>query len=371
MRFLRLRYGRLWTGWASWRMWRRAQPLGAALAAWRRPQPAGVVVPIGFMHPLEAPVAPPPAVPPTVTVLIPTLDRYPQLFNLLAQLREQTAPPLEIIVIDQTAAGARDATWPERFTDLPLRVIWRDRAGQCSSRNAGLRAARGETILFLDDDDEIRPDLIARHLAFLARFGVDASCGVAEEVGAGALPAEFGLIRDSDVFPTNNTLLRAAALGRSGLFDLAYERGERADHDLGMRLYLSGAQLALNPAASVVHLHAPRGGLRQHRARVVTRSASRASIWYRQLLAPTEAYLWLRYFTAAQVREAVAIRTIGSLRGSGRGPRRLLRAAAMLLLLPDTWRQNRARLARGRAMLDDHPTIPTHQPAAAEEYLTA
>jgi len=365
MRFLRLRYGRMWAAWAGWRAWRRDGSF-AALRALRRPLAPGIKQPAPFLH--DVAVFPLPDALPTVTILIPTLDRYPHLFNLLAQLREQTVPPLEIIVVDQTEGDGRDTDWPARFTDLPLRVLWRDRPGQCSSRNAGLGAARGDTVLFLDDDDEAPPDLIARHLAFLARFGADASCGVAEEVGAGALPADFTWLRAADVFPTNNALLRAAALAGSGLFDLAYERGERADHDLGMRLYLSGALLALNPAASVVHLHAPRGGLRQHRARVVTRGASRASLLARQLLAPTEGYLWSRYFRPDQVDEALRIRTIGTLRGSGGRGRRLLRAAAMLVLLPDTARQNRARLAQGRAMLNDYPAIPAYEPAPAEEF---
>jgi glycosyltransferase involved in cell wall biosynthesis len=307
---------------------------------------------------------------PAVSVLIPTLDRYPHLFNLLNQLRAQTAPPLEIIVIDQTGGAERDATWPERFADLPLRVIYRDRPGQCSSRNAGLQLVEGDMVLFLDDDDEAPPDLIAKHLAYIRRFAADASCGVAGEPGEGASPVDFTLIRDSDVFPTNNTLLRTAALAESGLFDLAFERGERADHDLGTRLYLAGARLGLNPAAAVIHLHSPRGGLRAHKARVVTRSASRASLLTRHLLAPTEAYLWCRHFTAAQAEEAALIRTIGSLRGDRAGMWGWLRAAAMLILLPDTWRRSRMRLAQGRAMLRDFPNIPTYAPASAEEMST-
>ncbi len=313
LRFARRRYGRVWAAWAAWRGVRHGASPIATLRAWRAASFAAAPLathhsPLA-LHPTFASedansalryslfasedansalryspfasedanstivaVSPAPLLPCfsarqplTVTVLIPTLDRYRHLFNLLDQLRTQSVPPLEIIVVDQTAAGERDVAWPARFADLPLRVIWRDTAGQCSSRNAGLAVARGDAILFLDDDDEIPPDLIARHLAYLARFGVDASCGVAVELGAGALPAAFGLVRDSDVFPTNNALLRRAALAGSGLFDLAYERGERADGDLGMRLYLAGAALGLNPGASVIHLHAPRGGLRQHR----------------------------------------------------------------------------------------------------------
>ncbi len=174
-------------------------------------------------------------------------------------------------------------------------------------------------------------------------------------------------MRDSDVFPTNNALLRTAALADSGLFDLAYERGERADGDLGMRLYLAGKTLGLNPGASVVHLHAPRGGLRQHRARAVTRGGSRASLGQRHLLAPTEGYYWSRYFTPVQVHEALLIRTVGTLRGEGSGPRRLARALWLALRLPDTWRQNKGRLAEGRALLARFPSIPAYDPIPTEE----
>lgn len=374
-RFVRRRYGRVWAAWAAWRAIRHGTAPAATLKAWRAATPPATRhAPPATLHNPDASdhsslITRHSSLLPTVSVLIPTLDRYPHLFVLLDHLRAQTAPPLEIIVVDQTAADERDTAWPARFADLRLRVIQRDTAGQCSSRNAGLAIARGDVILFLDDDDEVPPDLIARHLAYLARFGVDASCGVAEELGAGSLPAAFGLVRDSDVFPTNNALLRRAALADAGLFDLAYERGERADGDLGMRLYLAGRTLGLNPGASVLHLHAPRGGLRQHRARVVTRGGSRGSLTGRHLLAPTEGYYWSRYFSPRQAHEALLIRTVSSLRGDGRRARRLLRAALMLLALPDTWRQNRARLAQGRAMLDRFPSIPAYQPAAEEELI--
>jgi hypothetical protein len=181
-------------------------------------------------------------------------------------------------VLDQTAADRRAPSWPGSFPDLPLRYFALDRAGQCSSRNLGIRHARGDAILFLDDDDEVPPDLIERHLASMARFGCDVSSGVADEVGGGPLPESFRLVRSSDVFPTNNSLARIARSRGSGLFDLAYERGARADGDLGMRLYLSGAFMVLNPEISVLHHHAPSGGLRTHRARVVTRASSRARL---------------------------------------------------------------------------------------------
>ncbi len=126
-------------------------------------------------------------------------------------------------------------------------------------------------------------------------------------------------------------------MGRSGLFDLAYEHGARADGDLGMRVYLSGALMVLEPAASVLHHHAPGGGLRAHKARVVTYTSSRSRLAQRRLASSTEIYLSRRYFSQRQVREWLWLNVLGtfSLHGSlGKG---VAKAAISFVLLPDTF----------------------------------
>jgi len=75
-------------------------------------------------------------------------------------------------------------------------------------------------------------------------------------------------------------------------------------------------------------------------------------------------------FFDERAHEAALIRTASTLRGRGGKVRRLLRGIVMFALLPDTWRQNKARLAAGRAMLEDFPAIPDYDPAVAEELLT-
>ena len=278
LRFVYYRYGRKWAGWALFRaVMTRYISLPAALRSWRtvmssrrpaepaplrvlgwqegrgkgqeagadgqednrraRPQDSGAVVTDQFQ--LSAFSFQPSSA--RVSVLIPTVDRYPYLRTLLEQLRHQTVPPAEIIVVDQTAGDRRQPGFFAQFGDLPLRVIYQDEPGQCTSRNAGLQLAQGDYILFLDDDNEVGPTLIEAHLQNLERFRAEVSCGVSNEAGAGPRPAYFSYIRASDVFPTNNTLIRKDALRRSGLFDLAYDRGQRADGDLGMRVYLAGA----------------------------------------------------------------------------------------------------------------------------------
>ncbi len=147
-------------------------------------------------------------------------------------------------------------------------------------------------------------------------------------------------------------------LHRSGLFDLAFEKGARADADLGHRLYLAGALLVLDPGIRVLHHHAPAGGLRQHGARKATFAASRRRLFARHLPEPTEIYLMLRYFSPRQVAEALRQRAAGTFAVRGGSLRRLLRAVWALLLLPHTWHHVARSRRRAKAMLGEYPRIP-------------
>src|SRR5207248_2025531 len=179
-------------------------------------------------------------------------------------------------------------------------------------------------------------DLIELHLQTLVEFDAEVSSGVADEVAAGPLPTDFCLLRASDVFPTNNTMIRREVLRRSGLFDLAYNRGQRADHDLGIRIYLGGALMILNPTISVLHHHAPRGGLRKHKARVVTYASSRKRLLHRNLASATEMYLGSRYFSDTQLREMLWLRVLGTFSARGGCFRKATKAFVSAILLPHT-----------------------------------
>jgi glycosyltransferase involved in cell wall biosynthesis len=300
--------------------------------------------------------------PPTVSVILPTLDRYSYLFRLLEQLREQSVRPAEIIIVDQTPQLRRQSV-ASKFLDLPLRILVRDQPGQCSARNQAIAAARGEYMLFLDDDDEIPNDLIESHLRCLRETAADGCCGLADEAGAGSLPPGFSHFRASDVFPTNNAMLRRAALAKSGLFDRAYDRGELEDGDLGMRLLQSGALLVLNPGIRVFHHHAPRGGLRAHGARVVTYAISRHSLWARRLPAASEIYYLNRYFTPRQVRESLFLLACGTFAVRGSAWKKLAKALIATLQLPSTLLRIRAARIQADVLARSFPAIPMlHDP---------
>jgi GT2 family glycosyltransferase len=356
LRFVTYRYGRSWARWAAAR---------AALTGYAAPSEIlpllSRIGPRPYAEP--APYSPwagggaPDLANAKVTVLIPTIDRYPYLHTVLENLREQTVRPHEIIIIDQTATERRDHTLSTKFADLPLRLMYQDEPGQCVSRNAGLAVSSGDYVLFIDDDDEIGPSLIEDHLRNLARYQADVSSGVAQEVGTEPLPPEQRFVRASDVFPTNNTLVRREVLLRSGLFDLAFNRAPRADGELGIRVYLSGAFMVLDQSISVLHHHAPAGGLRTHKARVITYRSSRETLTQRHIPHISEIYLASRHFTDRQRREMLWMRTFGTLSGRGSAPRRLAKALVGAVMLPDTIKQTLDRRRTASEWLTRYPQI--------------
>ncbi len=359
LRFIYYQYGLFWMRWALIRaLITGYTALHKIITAWKdvshSPRPA---LPEPFNHSSSSSTS---AVPKArVSILIPTLERYPYLRTLLDQLRSQTVRTYEIIIVDQTPEASRNCDLAKDFSDLPLKIIYLDQKGQCLSRNAGLNLVQGDFVLFIDDDDEVPPNLIESHLGNLNRFRADVSSGVADEVKAGPLPRDFTFIRASDVFPTNNTLINLRILENSGMFDLAYNRLSRADGDLGTRIYLSGALMVLNPEISVLHHHAPAGGLRTHKARVITYASSRRRLGQRHLPSKSEIYLAKRYFTGRQVREDLWLRAIGTFRLRGSWLRRVMKYIFGAVLFPHTWIIIKAREREAEQMLREYPQIPT------------
>jgi GT2 family glycosyltransferase len=354
IRLINRHYGQRWALWGLQRsvITRAIGPRAAAPMV----RPAVRTPPPATPH-YETPVRPVGRTDRTVTVIVPTLDRYAFLEPLLHQLAAQTFPPHEVIVADQTSVSRRRSDLREIEPGLPVTVIALPEPGQSTARNAALRASSGELVLLLDDDLTIEGDLIANHLRRVID-GVDASCGGIDDATAGPPPVGFRHRRASDVFPAGNTMLRRSALHASGLFDLVYDQGSRADHDLGMRLYEQGALLVYDPTPLVFHHHAPSGGLRAHGARTITRAGSRRSLAVRALPSATELYLGLRYFTPHQNHESGPIRLLSLVFGEGPLRRRVARAIVQVALLPSSARRIAERRSEAREFLASRPDIP-------------
>ncbi|MEO8483547.1 MAG: glycosyltransferase family 2 protein [Acidobacteriota bacterium] len=110
----------------------------------------------------------------SITVVIPTYNAVAFIGEAIASVHAQSLSPFEIIVVDD---GSRDGTPDVVRRDFPdVRVIVQPNSGVSTARNAGLDAARGDWVAFLDADDTWTPTKLARQWEVIASAGPDLVC---------------------------------------------------------------------------------------------------------------------------------------------------------------------------------------------------
>lgn len=214
----------------------------------------------------------------TVSIVIPTLNRQKSLQRALASVRAQTdlaGATIEIIVVDnsrdasarETVAGFGAHGWPVHYLSEPA-------PGVATARNAGVRAAQGRWIAFLDDDEEARPGWISEMLRTLRATGAQAVFGPVEaraddagEIGGFApyfsraieRPDGDDITELSAYLGTNNSMFeRALCLSDGAPFEESLNEIGGEDSLLLERLTMRGFRFAWAARAGVVEWVPPR-----------------------------------------------------------------------------------------------------------------
>lgn len=106
---------------------------------------------------------------PFLSVIIPTFNRRDSLRVTLDGLARQTFPAeqFEVLVVSDGSTDGTDEWLREYASQAPyaLRPFTQANAGPARARNRGIQEARGEVVVFLDDDVEPMPDFLAAHAA--------------------------------------------------------------------------------------------------------------------------------------------------------------------------------------------------------------
>jgi len=102
-----------------------------------------------------------------LSVVVPTYNRRDSLRITLEGLARQTEPmdSFEVVVVSDGSTDGTDQMLSELASGLPytLRAFTQSNGGPSTARNRGVREARGEVIVFLDDDVEPLPEFLCRH----------------------------------------------------------------------------------------------------------------------------------------------------------------------------------------------------------------
>jgi GT2 family glycosyltransferase len=113
----------------------------------------------------------PPKVPrASFSVVVPCFNALATIAGSIASAEAQSLLPLEIIVVDDGSSdGSADLVAKLAGNNPSIRLLRQLNSGVSSARNAGVAAARGEFIAFLDSDDVWHSEFLFSHAAhFLA-----------------------------------------------------------------------------------------------------------------------------------------------------------------------------------------------------------
>lgn len=99
------------------------------------------------------------------SVIIPTYERPDELRQCVASILSQTVRPTELIIVDDGNLPGIPLREELEGAGIACRYLKKDRPGLTESRNAGLKIATGEVIVFFDDDVTLEPEYIEQLLA--------------------------------------------------------------------------------------------------------------------------------------------------------------------------------------------------------------
>ncbi|ALR21527.1 glycosyltransferase family 2 protein [Sphingobium baderi] len=207
---------------------------------------------------------------PFFSVVIPLYNRAAQVGETIRSVLSQDWMDYEIVVVDD---GSRDDPQPviEAIGDPRIRYIRQDNAGGGAARNAGIMAAQGRYIAFLDSDDLFLPgklSIMAKALdgddgltVLYSRMKVDRG------VDRYWIRPDRGIREDEDVgeylfcanqFMQTSTMVVCTPLAQDVLFDPALKKGQ--DLDFCVRLQGAGARFHMIEQPLTIWLDATEAG---------------------------------------------------------------------------------------------------------------
>ncbi len=219
---------------------------------------------------------------PDISVVVPVHDQHLLTFRCLRSILENAGDlHYEIIVVDD-ASGPDTRSMLDMQTNVQI-VRLETNQGFVAACNSGAKLARGEVILFLNNDTEIAPETLR---AFLDTFERNPRCGVvggkllypdgslqeagglvwrdgtAWNCGRSGDPSapQFNYVREVDYCSGAALAVKRSLFERLGGFDDHFAPGYWEDTDLCFRARREGFAVLYQPDATVIHLEGMTAG---------------------------------------------------------------------------------------------------------------
>ncbi len=226
---------------------------------------------------------------PKISIIIPTLNRYPYLKDGLHDLEQQDYTNFEVIIIDQSEPF--QSAFYNQFK-LPLNVTYQKEKALWLARNTAIESSDADYLLLFDDDSRVESNWVSNHIKALDFFKADISSGQSISTINENLPINYQYFKVCDLLDTGNVLIRRNVFISIGLFDRQFEKQRMGDGEFGLRAYLNGFLNISNPYATRLHLKVGTGGLRH----MGSWDAFRSKKWFSPKPIPSVLYLYRKYF---------------------------------------------------------------------------
>ena len=212
---------------------------------------------------------------PKLSVVIPTLNRARLLARTIDRIENQTISRdlYEVIVVDNASTDDTHLVLGEKSREYSnLKFLYQPKPGAAPTRNAGLRQATGEIVLFIDNDILAEPELVARHLEYHSRYPNASIIGdVITPWNENTDPflrylRHRGIYNpytitsgpmDFSYYHTGNVSTRRAALMGVGGFNEEFFIYGMEDIELGYRLQKAGCLMIHGEQARAIHHYFP------------------------------------------------------------------------------------------------------------------
>lgn len=226
---------------------------------------------------------------PFISVIIPTYGREEILRDTLANVLQQDYPAFEVLVVDQTQTHEPEtqACLDHLATTQAIRLFQVPWASLPGARNFGVRRAKGEIVLFLDDDVQLPAGFLAAHAENYQQSAIGAVAGrvfdrmkladaipglAIEDLPAAAMDPGIAwyhidlvhTVKPQRVITARgcNMSFRRDIFTQYGIWFDERFRGSavREESDFCLRLRRTGLTIWYDPAAHLVHLGEETGG---------------------------------------------------------------------------------------------------------------
>ena len=129
-----------------------------------------------------------------ISVIVPVYNVEAYLARCVDSILAQTYKNLQILLVDDGATDASGRICDEyAAADPRITVIHKKNGGLSSARNAGIEAAQGEYLAFVDSDDWIEPEMYAHMLTLMEKYRGTLVCAGRYDVNGATGEKKVGL----------------------------------------------------------------------------------------------------------------------------------------------------------------------------------